>query len=276
MTIENKEIEFCSFMDSLINFELNHQSSCRVPIWQNYEQGVGKSIINLLCIVKAASLPNIEEKEVSIISRSIRAVFLKIAIEAFRKTKTYNRVQFGSGVTDKEKVDYEIVLGIFEIAISRVSQQNFIFLFKNLITFFPEEVLANNAFKTILQEYFQNKKLTLPRYEVNQIDGDQHDQLFKVSCFTSDGNSFEGCGSSKKKAETHAASVACNYYKINPNPTKIVKDFQLQLNDDCKISYKSPCLSKAFGLPDKLNLASAFSPTPLQKKWVYRIRATVG
>ncbi|AAP96384.1 ribonuclease III [[Haemophilus] ducreyi] len=60
--------------------------------------------------------------------------------------------------------------------------------------------------KTRLQEFLQGRRLKLPEYEVLDIKGEAHNQIFKVSCkietFT---DIFIGIGTSRRKAEQNAA-----------------------------------------------------------------------
>ncbi len=62
--------------------------------------------------------------------------------------------------------------------------------------------------KTRLQEYLQGRRLSLPRYQVERVEGDQHRQRFTVSCRV-DGLDIatEGQGSSRRKAEQQAAAA---------------------------------------------------------------------
>jgi len=60
--------------------------------------------------------------------------------------------------------------------------------------------------KTRLQEYLQSNKNSLPSYQVEQITGKSHDQVFTVSCKLTDLDmQSNGKGSSRKKAEQQAA-----------------------------------------------------------------------
>jgi ribonuclease-3 len=61
--------------------------------------------------------------------------------------------------------------------------------------------------KTRLQELLQSRKLELPSYQVVAIDGDPHQQTFRVRCVVDDlQREMEGTGSSRRKAEQDAAS----------------------------------------------------------------------
>ena len=60
--------------------------------------------------------------------------------------------------------------------------------------------------KTRLQEYLQSRSLTLPRYTVLGIEGEDHAQTFRVSCEVPGLQlRVEGGGSSRRRAEQEAA-----------------------------------------------------------------------
>ncbi len=62
--------------------------------------------------------------------------------------------------------------------------------------------------KTRLQEWLQSRHRPLPEYVVIQIGGDQHDQIFTVSCLLADVNLRAlGDGSSRRRAEQAAAEA---------------------------------------------------------------------
>jgi len=60
--------------------------------------------------------------------------------------------------------------------------------------------------KTRLQEYLQSRKQLLPRYSIEEISGEQHQQRFKVECRV-DGIDLvsRGTGASRRKAEQVSA-----------------------------------------------------------------------
>lgn len=61
--------------------------------------------------------------------------------------------------------------------------------------------------KTRLQEYLQGHKLALPIYEVFNINGDQHNQNFTVTCRVELYKEvFTGIGTSRRRAEQNAAA----------------------------------------------------------------------
>ncbi len=62
--------------------------------------------------------------------------------------------------------------------------------------------------KTRLQEYLQSRSLTLPRYLVLAIEGEDHAQTFRVSCEVPGlALRVEGGGSSRRRAEQQAAQA---------------------------------------------------------------------
>ena len=60
--------------------------------------------------------------------------------------------------------------------------------------------------KTRLQEYMQQNKLPLPKYEVLTVEGDSHEQSFVVQCAVKDlDQPIQGIGTSRRGAEQNAA-----------------------------------------------------------------------
>ena len=70
----------------------------------------------------------------------------------------------------------------------------------------PDPAALKDA-KTRLQEYLQARSLTLPRYEVERVEGEAHAQTFRVSCEVAAlGRRVHGGGSSRRRAEQEAAA----------------------------------------------------------------------
>lgn len=62
--------------------------------------------------------------------------------------------------------------------------------------------------KTQLQEYLQSKHMALPIYEVTSVEGDAHQQLFKVTCTVlALKQTVSGSGTSRRRAEQDAAET---------------------------------------------------------------------
>ncbi|WP_144822788.1 ribonuclease III [Marinobacter piscensis] len=63
--------------------------------------------------------------------------------------------------------------------------------------------------KTRLQEYLQSRQFPLPRYDVVSVDGEAHNQTFRVTCALSSlERTTSGVGSSRRVAEQEAARSA--------------------------------------------------------------------
>jgi ribonuclease-3 len=79
-------------------------------------------------------------------------------------------------------------------------------LFGARITALPAPASLKDP-KTRLQEYLQSRSLSLPRYTVVSIEGEDHAQSFKVSCdVPALALHVEGRGSSRRRAEQEAAA----------------------------------------------------------------------
>lgn len=59
--------------------------------------------------------------------------------------------------------------------------------------------------KTLLQEYLQGRRQALPHYEVVQIEGEAHEQVFTVRCTVDQFPVVEASGSSRRRAEQDCA-----------------------------------------------------------------------
>ena len=63
--------------------------------------------------------------------------------------------------------------------------------------------------KTLLQEYLQGRRLSLPLYNVVSVSGEAHEQRFQVECVILELSiRAEGEGSSRRSAEQNAARSA--------------------------------------------------------------------
>ncbi|MFA5161110.1 MAG: ribonuclease III [Elusimicrobiales bacterium] len=69
---------------------------------------------------------------------------------------------------------------------------------------FPEET----DFKSKLQESVQKARKTIPRYEITQTVGPEHDKTFEVAVFVGKDELGRGRGKSRKEAEQSAAKNA--------------------------------------------------------------------
>ncbi|HTL93638.1 MAG TPA: ribonuclease III [Steroidobacteraceae bacterium] len=76
--------------------------------------------------------------------------------------------------------------------------------------------------KTRLQEYLQSRSLTLPRYLILGIEGEDHAQTFRVSCEVPGlALRVEGDGSSRRRAEQQAAQAMLEAIEARRTPDHI-------------------------------------------------------
>lgn len=68
--------------------------------------------------------------------------------------------------------------------------------------------------KTLLQEYLQSKKQALPHYKLTHVTGEEHEQIFHITCTLSDLNvSTQGHAETRRKAEQIAAKALLHKLK---------------------------------------------------------------
>lgn len=69
--------------------------------------------------------------------------------------------------------------------------------------------------KTRLQEFLQSRQFALPRYEVVQVEGEAHSQLFTVECVIEQLDQYPlGIGPSRRHAEQEAAQKALQALEV--------------------------------------------------------------
>lgn len=75
--------------------------------------------------------------------------------------------------------------------------------------------------KTRLQEYLQAQGVTLPQYDVEQVQGADHAKVFSVTCSLAlTDEVFTGTASSRRKAEQAAAANALAYLEAGHDPRR--------------------------------------------------------
>jgi len=106
-----------------------------------------------------------------------------------------------------------IFAAIFLDADFSATQASILHLYK---TYIDDPLLLNNIkdAKTQLQEYAQQKKYSLPHYQLDHIDGVNHNQTFYVNC-TINKHTAVGAGETRRKAEQNAAKNLLITLKFN-------------------------------------------------------------
>jgi len=94
-------------------------------------------------------------------------------------------------------------------------------LFTERIAALPSPEALKDA-KTRLQEYLQSRSLTLPRYLILGIEGEDHAQIFRVSCEVPGlALRVEGGGSSRRRAEQQAAQAMLEAIEAQRTPDRL-------------------------------------------------------
>lgn len=92
-------------------------------------------------------------------------------------------------------------------------QSSVLVWFKSLLETLSLDMMQKDP-KTQLQEFLQSKKLELPAYTVIAIEGESHEQQFKVSCLVQGREQPAiGVGPSRRKAEQEAARTMLEMLK---------------------------------------------------------------
>lgn len=82
-------------------------------------------------------------------------------------------------------------------------------LYRPLLAAIDPEASGNKDPKTRLQEYLQGRRLALPQYSIVSVDGEAHEQRFRVECAIPELSIRSlGEGSSRRAAEQEAARSA--------------------------------------------------------------------
>lgn len=70
--------------------------------------------------------------------------------------------------------------------------------------------------KTQLQEYLQSLKIALPEYQLTKVEGDEHEQIFYITCsIPGIKQQTGGYGSNRRKAEQLAATEMLTHLRSN-------------------------------------------------------------
>jgi len=86
--------------------------------------------------------------------------------------------------------------------------------FQDLLASAPQKGLTID-YKSRLQEMTQKRYHSLPDYKLVEMQGPDHDRLFKVSLYFENRQISQGIGKSKKEAEQQAARAALKYFQEN-------------------------------------------------------------
>lgn len=177
---------------------------------------LGDSVISLvICDYLFKKYPEKDEGELSKIKSYI--VSKKNLTLWAKKIELQNYIKSANLRNFEEKGNLSIIANCFEALIGAIYLDSNFETIKKILTSFLEsekEIFSDIDFKSKLQEYFQKKYKTLPKYEVLFTEGPEHEKVFVVS-LSFDGKTLSvGRGKSKKEAEQKAAENAIKKLKI--------------------------------------------------------------
>jgi len=220
------KLDYAFTSDELLIEALTHRSAGA----KNYErlEFLGDSIVNFVIADKLFSMyPQYPEGDLSrlraslvnknglaLIARDLNLGDYLILGSGELKSGGFRRDSILSD-TVEAIIGAVYVDGGFELTQSFVLR-----LYKNQLENMPDPATLKDP-KTQLQELLQSRKLPLPVYEVSEISGKAHNQVFSVTCSIDELNIISsGRAGSRRKAEQLAAIEAISKIELETNANK--------------------------------------------------------
>ncbi len=216
MKIDLQKLYRCldyTFNDSgLLRRALTHRSKSA----ENYErlEFLGDSILEFTISAELYDRhPDLSEGKLTRLRSSL--VKKETLAEIARQIGLGDYLQLGSGELKSGGFDRESILAdALEAVFGAVylddgidsAQRVILYLYRDILQGVTPKSLEKDP-KTQLQEYLQKRSQLLPVYQMHEVEGAQHKQLFVVECIVPGlGMPVRGKGSSRRKAEQQAAS----------------------------------------------------------------------
>jgi len=201
----------------LLELALTHRSFAK----KNNErmEFLGDSILNnIISIDIYQRFPNISEGDLSRLRSSLvkGETLAKIALEY----SLGDFVKLGSGELKSGGFrrasiladTLEAIIGAVFLDSDHITVSKFVL---SLFATYLDNCITGDELKdpkTRLQEYLQSRGQSIPNYDVINISGKSHQQIFSVECLIANSDKkFNGDGTSRRKAEQQAASTALKY-----------------------------------------------------------------
>lgn len=193
--------------------------------WQTNErlEFLGDSVLNLIITESLyKSYPTHPEGELA--KKKGAIVSGKALAECARESGIGAFLRVGRGEAKAGGRDKESLLAdAFESVIGAVYLDGGLepcrkLLERTLIPMIPR-ILSHHEhinFKSLLLESLQAKGMPMPRYEVQEECGPEHEKIFHMQVFSGDQLLGHGNGASKKRAEQDAARMAMNFLGMEP------------------------------------------------------------
>lgn len=241
--------------------KLHHASSRKIEQRKYFEQ-VGLTFSDSLCALIGTS-QDIAESE---LGKLVQKIKYHIQTECFESIYQHVApyVEFGPGVTDDEKSAEGVKLSICNYLVGYLCYMGY---FSNCVRYFSRDIIGAEFdltadYKTLLQEYCHRHKIQSPRYEIESVEGEQHDLEFSCTCEVSGLGQFKGRGASKKSAQKKAAeNVVTSLRIIKRNLVKISPIDYLYFNKDVRGHVSMKKIHEKFSIPFEINILAAYIPS---------------
>jgi len=220
------KLDYAFTSDELLIESLTHRSAGA----KNYErlEFLGDSIVNFVIADKLFSMyPQYPEGDLSRLRASLvnKDGLAMIARDlSLGEYLILGSGELKSGGFRRDSIlsdTVEAIIGAVYIDGGFELTQNLVLrLYKNQLENMPDPATLKDP-KTQLQELLQSRKLPLPVYEVSEISGKAHNQIFSVTCLIDELNIVtSGRAGSRRKAEQLAAIEAISKFELEINANK--------------------------------------------------------
>ena len=209
-----RSLDYTFSNPDLLRRALTHRSRSA----ENYErlEFLGDSILEFTVSAELYHThPDLSEGKLTRLRSSL--VKKETLAEIARQVGLGDYLQLGSGELKSGGFDRESILAdAMEAVFGAVflddgidsAQRVILYLYRDILQAITPKSLEKDP-KTRLQEYLQKRSQLLPVYQMHEVEGAQHKQLFVVECIVPGLDMpVRGKGSSRRKAEQQAASKA--------------------------------------------------------------------
>jgi hypothetical protein len=223
--------------------------------------GLGISFIRLISCQLAISVDGVDEKSLSLFSRTIKLGITELLLNEFSNSNIYQQIIFGAGVTANDKKSHIVQGLIFHNLLGQLLALGHFYEIHGLFINLQMKLATDDTkdYRTLLQE-IGAKKGEMPQFEDKGSDGVLHSLQFTVSA-TLFGMTAIATKNSKKQARKEASKLLI--YKIRPAELEssiMLKGIDLTFYKrglgKLKIGY-SEKIGKTFNIPDSIDLTPA-------------------
>jgi len=201
--------------NELLFVAIHHLSSNK----QNYNElnkalkAMGQSTIELLLADYCINSHLIIRQSMGTCSNFTKRVTINFCTALIAKFQLVNYVYFGSGITEKDRSNEALIHGILLQVIGAMCVIWGLDKLRNYLSSLSIKVKVPNLTgktadskdsKTLLQEHCQKIFKRVPSYNIIEVRGPDHNQIFKIGV-TIDGRTATGDGKSKRMASSSAA-----------------------------------------------------------------------